>query len=969
MGWGAVALATLLMRGIDIMRPIRPFVYKAALKAAASALLLGAPALAQETSVARFDIEPQPLQNALLSYSEQSRTAIVVPADLVAGKAGNAVAGEMSPGDALELLLQGTGLSPERKSNGALTIAVETVSEEAPRTPAPLQLAQATTSSEPEPVSTQTGTELEGEQDDEAELTMDQMVVTGFRGRPRSVTESPIPIDVFDAEQLESLPQTGLFESLRYLVPSLNLPQRAGGGTATFISSAGLRGLNPDQTLILVNGKRRHKTALINTSTGLFSGSAGVDLNMIPSSAIARIEVLRDGAAAQYGSDAIAGVINIILKDAPEGGSANASYGENFDRNDGEFSNFSINNGFALGENGFANLSFALKDSGWSNRAVAVPLPGEPGGNNLFPLQDDGSFDPRENTIDRMITTNYGNFPQTLYSFGANAGYDFGGVELYSFATYSERESTLDFTYRIPRDSRNNMGIYAFGYRPREVINEDDFDIVAGLLTTALGFDWDFSVGHGFNDTKWENTLGLNASLGLDSPTSFYLGAMNASETTAQFDATRLLDVPMGEMQVSFGAQYREETFEIERGEPASYADGNNGAPPGAQGFPGFAPEAENDVSRDNKNAYVELAWEPTEKLLLAGALRYESFSDSSGEETIGKLNGRYEFSDAFAVRASFNTGFRAPSIQQLGFKGSRGQFADLDNDGVAETIVLRQTLPPTDAAAQALGAEPLTPEKSENISVGFTFTPGYNFTLTVDAYRIDIEDRIALSTQFNRGDGRAAQGGGTIGDEISALLDAAGFDQSLGGANYFTNAIDTRSEGVDVVATWTTDLSFGSLDLSGAYNYNDDSVEKVDENPEELSGLILADGSPVVQFDRSRLGTYTEAIPADKLSLNAALESGPFRFTARATRFGEFTNVATSEANDTENDRKWIADIEAGYVFDNGVEIYAGANNVFNTYPDQVRDPNSYGNGMYDTISPYGFTGGNWYVRAGYKW
>ena len=192
---------------------------------------------------------------------------------------------------------------------------METVSEEAPRTPAPLQLAQATTSSEPEPVSTQTETELEGEQDDDAELTMDQMVVTGFRGRPRSVTESPIPIDVFDAEQLESLPQTGLFESLRYLVPSLNLPQRAGGGTATFISSAGLRGLNPDQTLILVNGKRRHKTALINTSTGLFSGSAGVDLNMIPSSAIARIEVLRDGAAAQYGSDAIAGVINIILKD------------------------------------------------------------------------------------------------------------------------------------------------------------------------------------------------------------------------------------------------------------------------------------------------------------------------------------------------------------------------------------------------------------------------------------------------------------------------------------------------------------------------------------------------------------------------------------------------------------------------------------------------------------------------------
>ncbi|WP_233356214.1 TonB-dependent receptor [Henriciella aquimarina] len=950
------------------MSSIRPFVYKAALKAAASALLLGAPALAQDASIARFDIESQPLQNALISYSEQSRTAIVVPADLVAGKAGNAVEGEMSADDALEILLRGTGLSPERNENGALTIAVETASEEASKTEAPLQFAQAT-SSEPEPAPVETEPAADNEVDEDSPLTMDQMVVTGFRGRPRSVTESPIPIDVFDAEQLESLPQTGLFESLRFLVPSLNLPQRAGGGTATFISSAGLRGLNPDQTLILVNGKRRHKTALINTSTGLFSGSAGVDLNMIPSSAIARIEVLRDGAAAQYGSDAIAGVINIILKDAPEGGQANISHGENFDRNDGEFSNFSINNGFALGENGFANLSFGVRDSGWSNRARPVPMPGEPGGLNLFPLLDDGSFDPREATIDRMITTNYGNFPQTTYSFGANLGYDFGSVEAYSFATYSERESTLDFTYRIPRDPRNNMGVYAFGYRPREVINEDDFDIVAGLRTSALGFDWDLSAGHGFNDTKWENTRGLNASLGLESPTSFYLGAMNASETTAQIDATRLLDVPVGEMQVSFGAQYREETFEIERGEPASFADGNNGAPPGAQGFPGFAPEAENDVSRENKNAYLELSWEPTEKLLLAGAVRYESFSDSAGEETIGKINGRYEFNDAFAVRASFNTGFRAPSIQQLGFKGSRGQFADLDNDGVAETIVLRQTLPATDAAAQALGAEPLTPEKSENFSVGFTFTPGYNFTLTVDAYQIDIEDRIALSTQFNRGDARPAQGGGTIGDGISALLDAAGFDESLGGANYFTNAIDTRSRGVDVVATWATDLSFGTLDLSAAYNYNDDSVEHVDDNPEELSGLILADGSPIVQFDRSRLGTYTEAIPADKLSLNAGLESGPFRFTTRATRFGEFTNVATSSANDTENERKWIVDLEAGYVFDNGIELYAGANNVFNTYPDEVRDASIYGNGFYDTISPYGFTGGNWYVRAGYKW
>ncbi|MCG8441638.1 MAG: TonB-dependent receptor, partial [Caulobacterales bacterium] len=303
----------------------------------------------------------------------------------------------------------------------------------------------------------------------------------------------------------------------------------------------------------------------------------------------------------------------------------------------------------------------------------------------------------------------------------------------------------------------------------------------------------------------------------------------------------------------------------------------------------------------------------------------------------------------------------------QLGFKGSRGQFVDLDQDGIAETIVLRQTLPSTDPAAQALGAEPLTPEKSENFSAGFTFAPGYGFTLTVDAYRIDVEDRIALSTQFNRGDTRASASGGTIGDEISALLDAAGFDESLGGANYFTNAIDTRSEGVDVVGTWQGDVGPGMLRLNAAYNYNDDSVESIDPNPEELSGLILADGTPIVQFDRARLGTYTDEIPASKFSLAGLYELGSASVSLRATRFGEFTNVATSEANDTFNDAEWIVDAEIGYRFASGLGVYGGANNVFNTYPDEVRAPNSLGTNFYDTISPYGFTGGNWYLRLDY--
>jgi iron complex outermembrane receptor protein len=804
--------------------------------------------------------------------------------------------------------------------------------------------------------------------DDEVE----EITVTGVRGKPRSTMESPVAVDVFSAEQLEVAPQVGLFESLRFLVPSLQMPQRPGGGTATFIASAGLRGLNPDQTLVLVNGKRRHRTALINTSTGQFSGSAGVDLNMIPRSAIKQIEVLRDGAAAQYGSDAIAGVVNIILNDGTEGGRFTASAGENFDRGDGEFLNSGVNFGLPVGDSGFINFSLDFMDSGFSNRAEPVPIPdpANPAGLNLYPLLPDGSLDPREFSIDRLVTSNYGNFPRRTYAGAINFAYDLDGVELYSFATFADRDSILDFTFRRPRDSRAIPEIFPQGFRPRELISEKDYEIVAGVRGMYNDWEWDLSMNAGENESSWRNTRGLNASLGALSPTSFFLGKIIADEFNVQLDVTRAYSLDdAGELQVSFGTQFRDEAFEITEGEPLSYADGNNGLAPGAQGFPGFAPEAVNDLSRNNFNAYVELGWDPTDRLFLGAALRYEDFDDSAGEEVIGKISARYAITEALALRGSVNTGFRAPSVQQLGFRGSRGQFQDLDNDGIAETIVLRQTLPSTDPAAQALGAEPLVPETSTNFSFGLTWQSDFGLDLTVDFYRIDIDDRIALSTQFNRGDGRPAQGGGTIGDQISALLDAAGFDESLGGLNYFTNAIDTRSQGVDVVATWGMEMGSGSLTFTGAYNYNDLSVESVDPNPDELSGLILADGTPIVQFDRSRLGTYTDEFADSMFSLGSVYTLGGFVTNLRATRFGEFTNVAASEENDTANDAEWIVDLELGYEFQNGFSIYAGANNVFNTYPERVRPSSSLGNGFYDTISPYGFTGGSWYVRTTLDW
>ena len=914
----------------------------------------------------QFAIPSQRADIALTEFAEQADLTLIFRIADVRDSYSNRLDGEYTLEQGLDILLAGSGLVSSLSDQLVLNISAEAQTESRE-----IRLKNTRSTGLLAAIGAlfvMNTADAQNSNSAMADTSLEEVVVTGVRGKPRTLSSSPTPVDVFSGEQTDVMPQAGLFESMRFLVPSMNMPQRPGGGTATFISSAGLRGLNPDQTLYLVNGKRRHRTALINTATGQYSGSAGVDLNMIPRSSIKRIEVLRDGAAAQYGSDAIAGVINIILKDNAEGGRATLNRGVNFDRGDGQSVNAGINGGMPLGDNGFLNLSFDFMDREFSNRARPARFPtGSSDGARMFNFIN-GSPDPREAAFDRNVTTNFGNFPARTYSAAVNAGYEFDNFSVYNFTTLTGRDSTLDFTFRQPRNVTSIPQIYPQGYRPKEVISEIDYEIVTGVKGIWDEFEWDASFGYGKNESDWNNPVGINASLGALSPTSFYLGQLIANETTAQVDVTKSYALNSGgALQVSFGTQFRREQFEITAGEEASYIDGNNGLASGAQGFPGFAPEAVNDLSRNNFNAYVELGWDPTERLFLSVAGRYEDFNDSAGQKLVGKVNGRYEISDSIGLRASANTGFRAPSVQQLGFKGSRGQFVDLDNDGIAETIVLRQTLPSTDPAAQALGAQPLVPETSTNFSVGMTLDTDYGLSLTVDLFRLDVNDRVALSTQFNRGDTRASASGGTIGAEISQLLDAAGFDASLGGVNYFANAIDSRSQGVDIVATYSVDGDFGSLMLSGAYNYTDLSIESVDANPAVLASLVLANGSPIVQFDRARLGTLTDAFPDSKVTFNGLYSNQGYSINLRGTQFGSYTNVSAVAANDTFNDAELIVDLEIGYEFDGGLHIYAGANNILNTYPAEVRPENTLGTGFYDTISPYGFTGGSWYLRTSY--
>ncbi len=808
---------------------------------------------------------------------------------------------------------------------------------------------------------------------DQSAAEVGDVVVTGIRGgAPRTAIESPTPIDVFNAEQLSQGAQTGVFESIRYLVPSFNLPTRAGGGSATVIATGSLRGLNPDQTLVLVNGKRRHRTALINSVSTLYNGSVGVDLNMLPSSAISRVEVLRDGAAAQYGSDAVAGVINVILNKSAEGGQISVSHGQNFDRQDGKFVNVDADIGFALGENGFANLSYSYMDRGASNRAVPIA-----DSVRLYPLVN-GQPDPREKTIDRLVTTNYGQMPQESNVFGLNAEYRLNpDVELYGFGTYGKRVSDLNWTFRPATDVLALPEIAPDGFRAQTVIKDEDYELVGGARGTLRGWDWDLSTSYGTNISDWENNS-FNASLGPSSPRHFYIGQLRSAEWVNALDVTRGFELDnAGDLQVSFGLQHRRENYQIKQGDEASWIQGTYVRPvgqpgagqilaPGSQSTPGFRPEDEADVSRNNYSVYGELGWNPNERLYLGAAVRYENFDDSAGDTTIYKLSGRYEFNDWFAVRASYNTGFRAPSLAQQAYSATTSQLRDVVGNGILVPLLLKN-LQVNSPEAIALGAKPLTPELSKNLSAGFTLTPWRNFALTLDAYQIDVDDRIAVTSTFSPLDTRlSADGVTTIGKQIQNILVANGLSPEISG-QYYTNAIDTRTRGVDLVVTYKlpTD-SYGLFDFSLGYNHNKTEITGIVANPPQLADL-----GNIELFDRSKRAALTESLPKSKVSANANWSLGRVSANLRATRFDSFvTRNATNPAQDRNIDAEWIVDAQVNYDLNEQVRLSTGVNNLFNKYPTQVDAPSAaLGTNQYSGLAPFGFTGGSWFVRVAYKW
>ncbi|GAA0345671.1 TonB-dependent receptor [Bowmanella denitrificans] len=809
---------------------------------------------------------------------------------------------------------------------------------------------------------------------DGANEQLEQIIITGTRRSDRTVAQSNVPIDILDADQLTSSGQLEISQLLTNLAPSFNYPHATVTDGTDHARPAVLRGLAPDHTLVLINGKRRHAGALLNLNGSVGRGSSAVDMNMIPAAAIKRIEILRDGAASQYGSDAIAGVINIVLKDSDDEGTVALTFGqhdtqmagvpqltgvtgdaagnlqfstgEDRKRSDGETWNLSVNKGLSISDEGFINLTYEYRDREPTNRSGFDPR-------RQYPLQASGLLDPRELEFDRY-NHRFGKAALEEHSLILNGGYALGEVELYGYASYGVRDGESGGFYRRASDSRNVPAIYPDGFLPYIVSDIEDLGGTLGAKGLAGEWQWDVSLTHGWDSFNFNVENSLNTSMGNASPTTFDAGTLEYAQSLLNLDLSRYYTPSWlpDSLLVAVGAEYRRENYQIKAGELASYLtvldeQGNPVAAGGSQVFPGFSPISATDRSRHNWSLYVDLDTNLTEQWNIALAARYEDYSDF-GSDVSGKLASRYQLTDGLAIRASISNGFRAPSLAQSAFTTVSTQFVN----GVPFEV---GTYTADHPAALALGSQPLQEEQSLSRSIGLTYQAG-GLSLTLDWYRINIDDRIVLSESLS-------------GPAVVQILNDAGIS-GVQQVRYFTNAIDTRTQGVDLTASYNLPLhEYGSLNLTAAYNRNDTDVERIAANPPELDAL---DPDQYTLFGRLETKRFELGTPDSKLNLSATWQYDRSKVTLRAVRYGEVVDAGSTAANDEVLDAKWITDLDVAYELTEQWQVSVGANNLFDQYP---RDTiSTMGQTDFNQIFPYsGFSaysidGRYWYAKAQYR-
>ena len=837
---------------------------------------------------------------------------------------------------------------------------------------------------------------------------LERIAVVGARGAPRSITSSPVPVDVLTAEDVEAVAFTDMNNVLMTLVPSYSVGRQPISDGGTFIRPATLRGMPTDKTLVLVNSKRRHRAALVSIGG---SGTQGPDIATIPTAAIQSVEVLRDGAAAQYGSDAIAGVINFQLKNNTEGGSFTADYGSYYE-GDGDQITVTGNKGFALGDDGFFSISAEYSDSEATFRGEQYCEP-------WFCVDDQSD----QYIADATAMANSVHGSDVVQPWGQpntsgtrvffNAGYALSSeLELYAFGNYSESEGDGSFYYRYPgngtiEDIRledgsiwNPLEFFPGGFTPRFFGDVTDYSFVGGVKGMSGDLTYDISGRYGNNEISYTLANTINPSLGNESPTSFKPGDLTNEETQIQADFT----YDLNQYVLAFGASYLDESYEIFEGELSSYfagsyatsdpwefcnddytttalgaaviangstlncanytsADSNDDGVEddgfagvdavytvvgvGSNGFPGYSPDYSGSYERDSYAVYTDISGDITDELFAQAALRYEDYSDF-GSEVVYKVAGFYQFSDEVGFRSSFGTGFRAPTPGQQGTTNVSTRLPD-------GFPVATGLFPAGGEVAQALGANELSPEKSTNFTLGMTANYG-DLTLTVDYYNIKLEDRLySVSTRdVSTTVVTDPQADGYDAYQNYLALSGANVSgaESIGGVFFFQNAFDTVTEGVDVVATYKMESRYGATVLTGSVNYN---KTEFDSDPSEY--LNAED-----QFD------FENGRPEMRGVFSVTHSYDVWSAVARLSYFGEYENAGSDDGVNATNIQtfgdEYMFDIEGSYLINENLTLSVGVRNLFDNYPDVSTNGDACCGEVYDSASVVDWQGGYYYTR-----
>jgi iron complex outermembrane receptor protein len=806
----------------------------------------------------------------------------------------------------------------------------------------------------------------------DATATLEEVVVVGSRGAPRSVGDSPVPVDVISADELGRAGSNDLMMQLQAAVPSLNVHLQPISDAASMIRPANLRGLSSDSTLVMVNGKRRHRASVIAfQGGGVNDGSQGPDISVIPSIALKSVEVLRDGAAAQYGSDAVAGVINFVLNDSAEGGSLKIKKGE-FSEGDGDTTVLMGNLGMPLTDAGFMNVSFQMKENDATSRSMQRP--------DAQALIDAG------NTSVAVPAQIWGApIIDDDVTFFFNSGLDLGnGSEAYMFGNYSERDIDGGFYFRNP-DGRGGVftkgdgtrliadvtgdmsgncptaldpsdyagrdaviadpNCYILnqaapgGYTPRFIGNITDSSFTMGrsgeiAAGPMAGTAYDVSGSVGRNESTFGLNNTFNPSMGPDSPRDFKTGSYIQLAKTFNVDMSK----DYGSMSVAYGAEWRETTFSVISGEEASWKAGpyaTQGFNVGSHGFAGFSPDSAGAFSRRNYAVYGDVSNQVSEDLLVQGAIRYEDYS--SGIDTTNyKLAFNYQLTDDVALRGSHSTGFRAPTQGQANVVNTQTTL-------VNGQLTQAQTLP-----GFKLGADQLQSEESTSFAMGIVATLG-DVELTADWFNIEVDDRIALTSNAAPTDAQRA------------AMTAAGIPNAelIGEVNYFTNDFNTETSGLDVVATYSTNLMGGSTDVSAAYNYTDTEVSD--------QGNVTSD---------SKVRRLEEGLPNHRATFTMDQQWENVSAFVRANYFGEYYAVHADWFG-TDADSAMTIDVEVTYDISDNFNVSVGAQNIFDQEAEKIEGstgavgegvPGNVLGAIYYETSPMGIEGSFWYVSAGYN-